>query len=207
MKILITGIGGFVGRHLVAECLASGHELFGYDRVTAGPDERPVPREIGDLCDGTTVRRAVAAFRPEACVHLAGMASVPACARNPEEAFRINVEGSLQFLRAFHAENLDTRFLFVSTSHVYGRGEGCLAETSPVKPDSLYALSKWCAEQAVLMTAREFGRPALVVRPVNHIGPGQARDYVVASFAAQLAEIARGESPPVLRVGNLDSKR
>jgi GDP-4-dehydro-6-deoxy-D-mannose reductase len=47
----------------------------------------------------------------------------------------------------------------------------------------------------------------MTVRPYNHIGPGQDPHFVVASFAAQLVAIARGQTPAVLKVGNLDSRR
>ena len=100
------------------------------------------------------------------------------------------------------------RTLVVSTAHVYGNpAAGALDEEAPARPDSLYGLTKLAADQATLLFARRERRAALTVRPVNHIGPGQSPDFVIAAFARQLAEIAAGIRPPELRVGNLDSVR
>lgn len=207
MRILITGCQGFVGRHLVAELLSARHEVFGFDSAAADPAQ-PFPVETGDLGDPAALRSAVRRFRPDGCVHLAGMASVPQCASQPELAFRVNVLGTLNLLAAFAASAAGGRILVISTAHVYGEGTGeWLDETAATRPDSVYALSKLYAEQASLLQGCQAGLSVLSARPVNHVGPGQSPHFVLSAFASQLATLARGHAEPRLRVGNLDSER
>lgn len=207
MRILVTGCLGFVGRHLAAELAAAGHSVFGFDARAAEP-ATPFPVDCGDLCEPADLQRAVRRFEPEAAVHLAGMASVPHCTREPERAFRVNVLGTLNLLAAIGTAAPGGRVLVVSTAHVYGEGtNGWLDEDAPTRPDSVYALTKLYAEQAALQKGRHGGLAVLAARPVNHIGPGQAPHFVLSAFAAQLAAMSLGRAEPRMRVGNLDSER
>lgn len=207
MRVLMTGCLGFVGRHLAAELLSAGHSVFGFDAREADP-ATPFPVERGDLCESADLQRAVRRFEPDGTVHLAGMASVPLCAREPERAFRVNVLGTLNLLAAVATASPRGRVLVVSTAHVYGEGtDGWLDESAPTRPDSVYALTKLCAEQAALLQGRHSGLDVLSARPVNHIGPGQSPHFVLSAFAAQLAAMSLGRAEPRMRVGNLDSER
>jgi len=58
-----------------------------------------------------------------------------------------------------------------------------------------------------MLAARASHAPVFIVRPFNHAGPRQSANYVTSSFARQIAEIEAGRREPVLRVGNLDSRR
>jgi len=92
---------------------------------------------------------------------------------------------------------------------VYGHepADAPLREDDPRRPDNLYGLSKFAADQAALLYARHHGLPVMTARPLNHIGPGQAREFVVSAFVEQCVAIARGRQPPEMRVGNLESRR
>ena len=207
MRILITGCNGFVGRHLAAELLQARHEVFGLD---VGPPSPALsfPVATGDICDPGALQRAVRGFCPDGCIHLAGIASVPLCSQQPELAFRINVLGTLNVLDALQKKSPDARLLVVSTAQVYGFSPSSwLDETVPPQPDSQYALSKFCAETASFLRARESRLSVFAVRPVNHIGPGQTTHFVISSFASQLAAIVRGRADSRLQVGNVDSER
>ena len=207
MRVWITGIGGFVGRHLAAELAAHGHAVFGFDR--AAPAGLAAPVQVGDLTRADDLRAALVEACPDACVHLAGVASVGAAARDPAVCWDINVRGTLNLLEALRAVAPACRTLVVSTAHVYGGAPDArepLEEDAPFRPDSLYALTKAMADEAARFYARVHGLPVMVARPVNHIGPGQSAEYVVGALAARLAAIARG-GPADLRVGNLDSRR
>ena len=208
MRILITGARGFAGRHLVAELLAHGHTPLPQD-VTPARSPEPVPGWTGDLRDAADVRRAVHRLQPEAAVHLAGLSFVPQSWAQPVDCFSVNVLGTLNLLEAFRLEAPQARLLVVSTAEVYGRppGRARLTEDAPLQPLTPYAVSKAAAEQMALLYAGQYGLPTLVARPRNHIGPGQARYFVAATFAEQLARIALGRAEPVIRVGNLESER
>src|SRR5262249_49749068 len=67
-----------------------------------------------------------------------------------------------------------------------------------------YGVSKLAQE---MLAARAVDAPVFIVRPFNHAGPGQSSAFVTSSFARQIAEIETGAREPVIRVGNLDSKR
>jgi GDP-4-dehydro-6-deoxy-D-mannose reductase len=92
---------------------------------------------------------------------------------------------------------------------VYGRQprEGKLTEDAPMHPSNPYAVSKMAADQLALMYAAQHDMAVMSARPQNHLGPGQSRDFVASAFAGQLAAIAAGDAEPVMRVGNLDSRR
>jgi hypothetical protein len=111
-------------------------------------------------------------------------------------------------LEACAAAAPSARVLLVSSAEVYGRvaAGAPIAEDRPLRPATAYALSKACAELAGHRAAAR-GARIVIVRPFNHIGPGQSDDYVASAFARQLARIEAGSQPPVLRVGNLEAVR
>jgi GDP-4-dehydro-6-deoxy-D-mannose reductase len=80
------------------------------------------------------------------------------------------------------------------------------SETTPLRPLSPYAASKVEAEQLGREAARN-GLAVMLLRPFNHLGRGQAPQFVMPSFARQLVAIAMGQSPPVVEVGDLSPVR
>jgi GDP-4-dehydro-6-deoxy-D-mannose reductase len=87
---------------------------------------------------------------------------------------------------------------------VYRASTQPLSEDDPIGPADPYGVSKLAQEMLAL---RAQGSPVFVARPFNHAGPRQAPSYSTSSFARQIAEIEAGRSDPVLRVGNLESRR
>jgi GDP-4-dehydro-6-deoxy-D-mannose reductase len=81
-----------------------------------------------------------------------------------------------------------------------------IEEDLPPHPYGHYGISKLAQTLAGLAAARS-GRPVVVVRPFNIIGPGMPESLVVQSFAAQVKEICKGKQPPILKVGNLETVR
>jgi GDP-4-dehydro-6-deoxy-D-mannose reductase len=178
-------------------------------------DRKPAPSALPvedfltvDICDGAAVRDAVTRLAPDACIHLAAIAFVPSGKACPEQMIAVNVMGTTHLLEAFRSRRQPARILCVSTAHVYGNSvrQAPVKEDDALLPDSLYGITKAAADGISRVYAREYGMHVMVARPYNHIGPGQAADYVVASFARQVAMIRRGASP-LIRVGNLDSQR
>ncbi|MFA5042790.1 MAG: GDP-mannose 4,6-dehydratase, partial [Kiritimatiellia bacterium] len=161
------------------------------------------------------VNAVVAQTRPEACVHLSAISFVPEGWRNPDALFSINLLGTIHLLEAFRRHSPGARILVVSSAEVYGLRPrpGPVQEDDLLDPDNPYAISKAAADRLALLYERQHGLKVMTVRPYNHIGPGQAPHFVVASFAAQLAAIAREQAgqtmppPAVLKAGNLDSRR
>jgi GDP-4-dehydro-6-deoxy-D-mannose reductase len=175
----------------------------------AAPSDLPVQEFLStDICDASALKAAVRQVAPEACVHLAALAFVPSGKSSPRLMTEVNVMGTVNLLEALRTDSPTTRLLFVSTAQVYGtRARPTPArEDDALLPESLYGITKAAADSIALLYARQYAMPVMVARPYNHIGPGQAPDYVVASFARQIMAIRQG-APPVIKVGNLESRR
>lgn len=205
MRVLVTGAGGFVGRHLLAHLREHGHELL--------PAEAPGHAAPGmlevDVRRPDDVEAAVRQESPDACVHLAALAFVPRAWEEPGPAFDVNVIGTMNLLNALRRHAPACRTLVVSSAQVYAMraAGGKITEDHPMAPASIYAVSKMAADLGALAFGNHHGLPVMTARPTNHIGPGQAPEYVASAFARQLVRITRDGAAPVMRVGNLDSRR
>jgi len=198
-RLLVTGAGGFVGSTIRAAAADGG---FAGWSITAAPAGL-------DLRHAADVDAWVASEPADGVLHLAAQGFVPRSFEAPQETFDINLGGTLNLLRALSAAKFAGRFVYVSSGDVYGLvPDDALPvdETRPPEPRNPYAVSKVAAEQLVLMWQRTFGLDAVVARPFNHIGPGQAPNFAVASFAAQIVAIERG-APAVLETGDIDTTR
>jgi GDP-4-dehydro-6-deoxy-D-mannose reductase len=199
MHVLITGIGGFVGSRLARYLLERGDRVSG-TYVEALPAFEGVELHEADLLDASALERAVRAASPDAIVNLAGLSHVGESWKRMGEYFRVNVLGTENLLAVAGGRPV----VIASSAEVYGAvpaDEQPISEDRPVHPQSPYALTKAAAERLAL------SRGAVVARSFNMIGAGQARTFALPSFAVQLAEIARGEREPLLKVGNLDARR
>jgi GDP-4-dehydro-6-deoxy-D-mannose reductase len=207
MRILVTGANGFVGRHLLRELARHGHDILAFDASVAAlpPGTQAC---AGDIRDRALLERLLREHAPDACVHLAGLTFVPAGLTAPEDMLAINVVGTATLLQTFRAAGSKARILVASTAQIYGTRarSAAVAEDEPAAPENLYAISKTAADQIALLYAHQCSMPVMTVRPHNHIGPGQSPQFVVPALACQLRAIAGG-AEPVLRVGNLESRR
>jgi GDP-4-dehydro-6-deoxy-D-mannose reductase len=204
-RIVLTGANGFVGRYLQSALR------------TAFPDAELIATCRGnapglvnlDVTEYASIAELLRATKPDVVVHLAAIA-LPAVARKyPDLAWRVNLHGSLSIAEATQVEAPGCMLLFVSSSEVYGRSFGAgrpLDEMALLAPNTVYAATKAAADLALGAMASDRLR-ILRFRPFNHTGPGQSPDYVVAAFARQVARVALGLQPPVIRVGSLNAKR
>lgn len=209
MRILITGIGGFVGRFLAAELVQAGHEVVGMDISLAHcPGEAADAREA-DLTDGDAVDTAIASLCSDACVHLGGIASPPVGRTHPERMLNTNILGTTHVLDALRRTAPEARMLLASTAYIYDNipQDEPITEESPIRPTGVYAVSKAAADLMTLAYAQRYDVAAMCARAANHTGAGQSTDFVVPAFARQVKAVRDGEQPPVMRVGNLESER
>ncbi len=212
MRVLVTGIGGFVGPVLAAELLTHGHTVHGVLRREPGPrlTGQPITLHRLDLLDGGAFERLVGQVAPDAVVHLAGVTFVPVAEADPRAAYRTNVEGTLVVLGALRAAAPRARLVSVGSSDVYGAaepGDLPIDEETPLRPVTVYGASKAAAEMAAVQWSRAYGLDVVCVRPFNHTGPGQSPTFVCAALARQVAAIEAGRQEPVLRAGNVDAVR
>jgi GDP-4-dehydro-6-deoxy-D-mannose reductase len=215
MRVLITGVTGFVGGHL-AEALRAegGHQLFGVSRRAAwAPEWRHLAGEIdlraADLHDGREVERAVRDARPDWLFHLAGYANTGKSFAEPDRCWADNLDATRGLYAAIHRSGTTPRVMFASTGLVYGDPDDDRPcdESTPLKPASPYAASKAAADVLSYQATRSPGLDVVRVRMFNQIGPGQPADYAVANFARQIAAIEAGKQPPVIETGDLSAER
>jgi GDP-4-dehydro-6-deoxy-D-mannose reductase len=198
MRALVTGAGGFVGRHLVAHLRAAGDEVVTTDPAAGG----------ADITDAAAIGIEIARAAPEVVYHLAGWADVGGSWARPVEAFRANAEGTLNVLTAAQETGVG-RVVAVSSADVYGQAgpdEMPLTEESPLRPSSPYAASKVAADYLGLQAWLGHQLPVLRVRAFNHLGPGQTDRFVASALASRIARAERDGST-TLTVGNLSARR
>ncbi len=214
MKLLITGMEGFVGSHLAEYCLAKRAEVHG--TAFPGASLQNLAQARGarvhrlDLTQAQAVERLVARLRPHRIFHLAGWSNPTLSRRDPEAALRVNVLGNLNVLEAARRLSHAPRVLVVGSADEYGGVDShlrAITENQPLRPDSPYAVSKVCQDLTGLAYFREYRLPVIRVRPFNHIGPRQALGFVATDFASQIVSIEKGRKVPLMEVGNLDVVR
>lgn len=200
-KLLLTGGSGFVGSTLLRLWAASPWEEW---------DELAVAQPSPDLRDAQAVLAWIDSVRPDGVLHLAAQSFVPASFENPRHTYEVNLLGTLNLLTALKKTGFSGRFLQVGTADAYGlvaESDLPVAETLALQPRNPYAVSKAACELLCRQMAISEGLDIVLARPFNHTGPGQPSRFAVSGFARQAAEIQRGHSPPVLKVGDLSVTR
>ncbi|MFC1466907.1 MAG: GDP-mannose 4,6-dehydratase [Candidatus Brachytrichaceae bacterium NZ_4S206] len=213
MRVLITGMSGFAGRHLTDLLLRTTHwTLIGVSRTTQG--DRPSPRVFWwkvDLRDTDAIMRLLRYERPDIIIHLAAQSHVPTAWKQPWETFEANVRAQLNLFEGAIAAKLSPRFLIVSSNEVYGRPASehdlPFRETRPLQPTNPYAVSKAAQELMALQYHISHGYDVVIARPFNHFGPGQDTRFVASDFARQIVEIELGKREPVMHLGNMQAER
>ena len=214
MRSLITGAGGFVGRHLCNYLLAhTDWELTG--TVYPGPvdaDHNRARLELRytDLRDPQGVQVLVDEAQPEFIFHLAAQSSVHTALDDPWDTLENNIRAQLNLLEAVRKSGREARILVVGSNEEYGAPkpeELPQTECSPLRPQNPYAVSKVAQDMMGLQYHLAYGLQVVRVRPFNHTGPGQSPRFVVPAFASQVAAIEAGLREPVIRVGNLNVSR
>ena len=217
MRILVTGLLGFAGRHLLPAAVARGHQVIG-----AGVGSPSEARELAgldsyetlDVRDLAAVESVLEHSHPDAVIHLAAQSSGAAAFSDPTTTFHINAGGTVHVLEAARRLAYAGSILAVTSSEAYGRiplGRPA-DESSPLRPVSPYGMSKAAADAAAQMYAGAYGLKVVRARSFAHTGPGQTTDFVASAWAHQVAQAeARAEAgergPFVLQIGNVDPVR
>lgn len=203
MKIMVTGANGFVGMETVRQ-LWRDHEVVAVDCLRYGPwrfDEERLGFDLDttDLRDRAQVETLMAAFEPEAIIHLAAIHFIPECERKPDDAVSTNIAATNNLL---YTAPRGCRFVLASTAAVYAPNDDAHRETDVIGPMDVYGHSKLAAENFAQYFAAARGLNAIIVRLFNVVGRGETNPHVLPEIVGQLR---RGERR--LRLGNIHPKR
>lgn len=185
-RVLVTGATGFIGSHLCRRLVEEGAELFGtvkynsiidnvrlarlWDRITPVEADLRNPDSLGQL------RK----IQPQLIYHLAAYNHVGDSFSQVSEAIDSNAKGSVNLLEAYEEYE---RFVYISSSEVYGHQEGVPFQEELVpSPLSPYAVGKYAGELYARMKWRSLNRPIVVLRPFNAFGPHQSPRAIVAEL-------------------------
>jgi GDP-4-dehydro-6-deoxy-D-mannose reductase len=215
-RVLITGVTGFAGSHLVDYLLERGDcEIFGIQRWRSRTEniehfrDRITLLEC-DLRDAFSTRDTLGQVRPEYIFHLAAQSFVPTSWTAPTESLATNVLGQLNLFEAVRKLGLGCRIQIACSSEEYGLvlpDEVPIRETNPLRPLSPYAVSKVAQDMLAYQYWMSWKVDSVRTRGFNHEGPRRGPVFVASDFAKQIADIEKGRKAPVLSVGNLDAQR
>jgi len=219
MKILITGLTGFVGSHLAEYCLTQNNvEIYGTMFSHHLGDELKRVEHIKDkiellecnLTNRVATARVLEKSKPDKIFHLAAQSFVPVSWESPEDTLFNNIISELNIFEIVREMKIDPTIVIAGSSEEYGlvyEDELPIKETNPLRPLSPYAVSKITQEKLAFQYHQSYGLKIVLARFFNTEGPRRGQDFVISNFAKQIAEIEKGKREPIIRVGNLEAKR
>lgn len=194
-RVLVTGASGFTGHYVCQELEKQGFHV--YALTTDGT----VKGNSVDLCSYDDVLQCIERVKPESVVHLAAIAFVGH--RAPNDFYRVNVEGTLNLLRALEKVGcVRGTVVLASSANIYGRNYQQQAITEGFEPQPVndYAVSKLSMEYMARLHMDRL--PIIIVRPFNYTGCGQNENFLIPKIVK-----AFKERQVVLELGNLDVSR
>jgi dTDP-4-dehydrorhamnose reductase len=180
-RVLITGVSGFLGQYVASSLKGHCAVLGTYHSHATALDECELTGL--DLTDAEAVRKTFRAFRPDVVVHTAALGDVDACERHPDEAHRVNVQGTEAMAQASVA--VGARLIYISTDQVYDGVKGNYAEVDVPRPVMVYGWTKLEGEHRAVAICRD----AMILRLALMYGWGTSTRL---NFVDWLAERLQG---------------
>jgi UDP-glucose 4-epimerase len=198
MKILVTGGGGFIGSQLVETLIAAGHTPIILDNFSNGREEN-LPEGVKyyrrDLLSDK-VEKIFKKENPDVVMHLAAQVSVAKSLENPAEDAAVNVLGTVKLL-GYCTKYGVKKFIFSSSSAVYGTTDEVLTEESTASPISFYGTSKSVSESYIKLFGTSYGLPYTILRYANVYGPRQRSDGEGGVISIFIEQLLNGENPVI----------
>ncbi len=196
--VAVTGVNGFVGRHLTKELQDAGCRVIGIsredrcdfvDEYYTSDLSQSWPSEVGDV---------------NAIIHLAGLAAVGPSFDNPQMYINLNSAMVTNLCEAYVNQDKKPRIIIISSGSIYDPAQPLpISENGKIGFNSPYSVSKILVEnQAEYYRSR--GIDCVVVRPFNHIGPGQLPGFLVPDLYEKISTALKDSA---ISVGNLETKR
>lgn len=194
MKVLVTGVGGFIGAHVASRFLAAGHAVIGADDFSSGYREN-VPPGV-ELVEGDLADKKTLSALPRDCeiiLHLAGQSSGEISFDDPVSDLRKNTVSTLNLIR-YGIDCGASRLVYASSMSCYGSvPDAPVAEAATCLPLSCYGVGKLAAEGYLRVYAKQL--PFVALRMFNVYGPGQdlsnLRQGMVSIYLAQALATGR----------------
>jgi nucleoside-diphosphate-sugar epimerase len=214
MKILVTGAAGFIGHNVVRFLEKQDHEIFGLDNRT---NYGFIPQDeaeylfkerarrvhtfpmVGDIRDNDDVQQRVGMFGIKTIVHLASFPRQKVVEQNPALASEVMSTGLINLLEAARTHQIK-RFVYISSSMVYGDFDSDVTEDAQCNPVGQYGIMKYMGEQLVKDYARRYGFEYVIIRPSAVYGEYDVEDRVVSKF---MLGAMRGETLKVKGAGEV----
>lgn len=192
MRALITGSSGFIGSRLVSILEAEGVDV-----------KEVKHKALGRCFDG--IDSFIRDIKPDVVFHLAGLFR----STNVYEMIEANCLYAAKLLDALKSQEIDCRIVLMGSAAEYGIVEESalpIREDQHPRPETPYGISKLSQTMIGLSFAAD-GMDVVIARPYNVLGVGMSEFLAISGFARQLREIKSGRIPPVLKTGNLDTRR
>ena len=218
MKLLITGINGFVAQHFL-QFLSENDPGFTILGIGKSPNPFLIKKYpnlnltylSSDLLHKNEVGNIIKNFRPDYLLHLASISSVKHSWEQPQESFVNNTNIFLNIVEEIRLQKSPCRILSVGSSEEYGiisPEDLPINESHRLNPANPYAVARVSQEMISKIYYEGYGMNIIMTRSFNHIGPGQKETFVVSSFAKQLAAISKNNNlEKSINVGNLSIVR
>lgn len=212
VKVFITGVGGFMGSHLVDFLHAKGHEVHGifYGSVNLTSEIKNKNNLIEcDIRDVKKVSELIAKIRPDKIYHLAAQSYPTVSWAQPHYTTETNILGTINIFEAVKNLKLNCGILNAGSSAEYGfvfPHEAPVKEERQLKPLHPYGVSKVAQENLAYQYFKNFGVRSVTMRIFNTTGPRKVND-ACSDFTKQAAAIELGLQEPAIRVGNLQTHR
>ncbi|MHC8604055.1 GDP-mannose 4,6-dehydratase [Arenicellales bacterium IMCC58067] len=197
--LLITGVTGFTGRHLIAAANQKGYRCIALAQHESQAVSGAHDTLVADLLDPAALEQAILKVKPDFIVHLAAISFV--AHGNMAEIYQVNQLGTINLLDAIRKSVPDIKkILIASSANIYGNATDLpITEATPPEPVNHYGMSKVTMEIATQLYA---DLPIVMTRPFNYTGCGQSPKFlipkIVNAFRAGKREI---------ELGNLDVSR
>jgi len=205
IKALITGVAGFIGSHLAERLLREGNIVVGVDKLSPYYDPGLKWERVKKLSEykgfcflKKDISRGLDIKDIDCVFHLAAQPGVRKSWEDFEDYINDNINATRSLLELFKNTKVN-KFIFASSSSVYGNGPLPMRENQPLEPISPYGVTKMAAEKIGLAYCRAFGIPLIVLRFFTVYGPGQRPDMMLHRF---ISKILRGEQIEIYGDGN-----